>query len=451
MDVTDNCIEKTTRQLEEFINSLDADENKKAGYLNKGNAFTRKSKLPFLFMCKIGLLSVKSQYAAEVPLALNEVLGNVWTEPVTVSKSAYCQRRQEIKPELFRDWARDIAHSDLFRHKLWHGFIPVSIDGTTLSLPDLYDAAEVFGVGQNHLGDNGPIAKISLLTCLLEDIILDVEVRGKDEGERTAALRMLSGLGPNHLLILDRGYPSYVLFKLLLGMGIKFIIRVPASFNKSVKAFAKSGKPNGTVTCNAHNKLGKMLKGSALKLQDTEDVKLRCVKFITPKGTTEYLVTNLDEEDCPDDVVAEGYKLRWRIEVDILFLKNEERWAVMSGYKSICILQDIYAACVLFNIQSLIMQLCEAELDKINKERDKVNKKPLRIDHSVALSIIDFNMLGILSDRPGHIEQTRGMLAIIIHTAYEYEPSQSRVRILRMTRLRGKHQTETNYKDSLLI
>lgn len=449
MEATETYIRTTIETVTGFLTDLENDRQKAEKYLYDGNAFVRKSPLSLTAMCKIGLLSVKSQYAAEVPIALGNIVNGFGGAPVPVSKSAYCQRRQKIRPALFRDWARDIARNGVIGPRRWHGYIPAAFDGTTVQAPKMYDCPEEFGLWKNDAGDTVPLLKITLLCMLLDNIIMDIDVGGCDRNERPAAMSMTGSLTREHLLILDRGFPSYALFKVLLSRDIKFIIRVSPSFNSSVREFANSGERNGEVTFTFNKSTAKALINSNVDIPDRDPVKLRCIRFTTPAGTTEFLVTNLDAKDFPDRLVADGYMLRWRVEVDILFLKNEQMWEVMSGYKAVCVLQDIYSACVLFNIQTLYMNVCQRKLGQENDRRHAMHQSPLAISHSVALSLLMHFLTGTLAPDKANIRLAAIMVGVMVRTASAESHSQSRPRRMRLKRIVGKHWTETNYKDSL--
>ncbi len=449
MEATSNYIEETTKTVNGFLERFKNNRQEVEKYLTDVNAFVRKSPLSFTSMCKIGLLSVKSQYAAEVPIILGQIINGFGGGPVPVTKSAFCQRRQKIKPELFKDWARYIAGNCGLVPQRWHGLIPVAFDGTTIPLLRKYDCPSEFGLWKNDGGDTVPLLKITLLVMLLDNIILNIDVGGCHRNEKPAAMSMLDGLGPEHLLILDRGYPSYALFKVLSERHVKFIVRVSKSFNTGVREFAQSGESSGEVRSSFNRNSANALKNSNLSISDKEPVKLRCIRFVTPAGTTEYLVTNLDAEDFPDSVVGDGYMLRWRVEVDIFFLKNEEMWEVMSGFKAVCVLQDVYSACVLFNIQTLYMNICQRQLEKENRRRKAMQKRPLHIQHSVALSVMMHYIVGTLDSKAESVSMAANIVGLIMHTASPEYPSKSRPRKIRMKRIRGKHWMDPNYKDSM--
>lgn len=451
MNTIDSRIKRTMELSRKFIDDISSDRKKMESYLTDVNAFTRNRKLPFTSMCEMGLLSVKSQYAAQLPIALGELTSGTFDEEVPVTKGAYSQRRQLIKADLFHDWACDLARHPIFPLKRWHNLIPAAIDGTTVQAPNLYDVSEVFGLWKNDSGETVPILKITILVLLLDDLIMDMDIGGATRSERTAAVSMLDSLLEDTLLILDRGYPSYALFKLLISRNINFIIRVPASFNKVVQQFVKSGKEEDVVTFSSNNKINKSLKGNNIELPDQDPINLRIIRFKTPANTTEILVTTLDKTEFPIDLVAEGYLLRWRVEVDYFFLKNEQQFEVFSGYKAICISQDLYAACVLFNILTQYIYLCKCSLQDENAKR-KALGHPLLIPYrSVALSILSHFISVIIANKEKSLQYALMTVSIFRETAHAMSVSESRPRKIRLKRILGKHWTDTNYKDSMLF
>ena len=107
----------------------------------------------------------------------------------------------------------------------WRGFRLLSVDGSTLELPPSDEIIQEFGV--NTESNNIPIAKISTLFDLLNEMILDTKIAPNRSSEYDLAINHLSKLKKGDLLILDRGYKAKWLYYILHEMNIEYVIRLP--------------------------------------------------------------------------------------------------------------------------------------------------------------------------------------------------------------------------------
>lgn len=111
--------------------------------------------------------------------------------------------------------------------------------------------------------------------------------------ERDEAVALLPHVPKQSVLLFDRGYPSYDLFRLLTTTSRHyFIFRCPASCTfPAVAAFMKSGKPEATIWITPSNKaLAKLCPRQRHRLKP---IKLRVILLLHPDGTVSVLLTNL--------------------------------------------------------------------------------------------------------------------------------------------------------------
>ena len=72
-------------------------------------------------------------------------MGNEWEK---VTKSAICQRRKDINPEIFKDLNRDYiinTYKNQEDYKTYKGYIVFAIDGMDIEIPNVKKAIEVYG------------------------------------------------------------------------------------------------------------------------------------------------------------------------------------------------------------------------------------------------------------------------------------------------------------------
>jgi hypothetical protein len=108
---------------------------------------------------------------------------------------------------------RVIGLLDQFKPQLqWHGRRLFAIDGTKVQLPASEELRDHFNCPQNQGGKaHYPQGFLSILFCVLTDVVYNFELAPCNSDERKLALLHLDRLRPADIIIMDRGYPSYEL------------------------------------------------------------------------------------------------------------------------------------------------------------------------------------------------------------------------------------------------
>ena len=91
-------------------------------------------------------------------------------------------------------------------------------------------------------GDDRPMARVSQMFDPLNRVSIDSIISPKSVGERELAARHFFKLTVGDLILLDRGYPAYWLFNLIMSMGADFCARVSATKWKIIRKFVNSRK-----------------------------------------------------------------------------------------------------------------------------------------------------------------------------------------------------------------
>lgn len=127
-------------------------------------------------------------------------------------------------------------------------------------------------------------------------------------------LELIKDLGLGDLLLLDRGYPSFELFKKLLNQGTDFLVRLPDNgLFKPVTEFLALGHRNGIVPLHPSKELvHQRLKDG---LPAPAPIRLRVVKIRTRGSKSALFITTLtDKTAYPVGKLRELYHLRWEEE-----------------------------------------------------------------------------------------------------------------------------------------
>ncbi len=164
-----------------------------------------------------------------------------------VSASAFCQARMKIEPQLVRRLLHesvdrfDAQHGQDFRLK---GHRVVACDGSKVNVRRSDELFDALGTPK---GGHCPQMLLSTLYDVLSGVPLEVSVAPTDCSERAELVSMLDQLRPGDILVLDRGYPSFEIFKELRRRGIHFVIRNPVACTfKAVERFLGEGKVDGS-------------------------------------------------------------------------------------------------------------------------------------------------------------------------------------------------------------
>ncbi|MBK9443336.1 MAG: transposase [Comamonadaceae bacterium] len=158
-------------------------------------------------------------------------------------------------------------------------------------------------------------------------------------------------LGPDDVLILDRGYPAAWLVAYLTEHNIRFCMRCEKSSGgwAAVRSFERSDQVDATVTLNKPNQW------------DCEDYgcsgaapRVRLVKCVTPNGLVRVMATNLPDSQVPTAAFGELYHERWRIERAVKRLKHRCKLESVSGLTQHALMVDVHAKVLADNLASLV-------------------------------------------------------------------------------------------------
>ena len=198
--------------------------------------------------------------------------------------------------------------------KTWKGLVLAAIDGTTTPLPNRPFLARIFGTAGR--GNTSPTARVSIAYDTLNHLVLAAEIDYMKVGERNLALRQVNELfqiiRPSKLLfLLDRGNPSFEVFKTIKDGGGFFLARVRKGFNSEIDDFclqAGVSVADKVIYLKNPNNSG-------------ERLKVRVIKLVLPSGEEETLITN--PFFCALCDFKALYFKRWPIEVNNDTLKNK--------------------------------------------------------------------------------------------------------------------------------
>jgi len=134
----------------------------------KTSYFTRRRKLSFDGYIWYLLSNIKRSLTT----GLHAFAQTFKQEQETLSKQAFSQGRQKIRPEAFRE-LMDLTSSMFYEsadYEKWHGMRLTAIDGSRLNLPTSKELAEHFGI-QKSSGE-----QIQALSSSLYDVLNGITI-----------------------------------------------------------------------------------------------------------------------------------------------------------------------------------------------------------------------------------------------------------------------------------
>jgi hypothetical protein len=286
-----------------------------------------------------------------------------------VTKSAFCKARKKLKFEAFTKLNMEAVNYfyDRFSPKKWFGFTLLAIDGSTVKIPRTTEVEKHFGVWSVNSQNPCPLARISQMFDVLNKITVDAIISPKAIGERELCEGHFLKLMPNDLVLLDRGYPAYWLFNLILSWGGNFCARVQVGKWIPIKKFFRSGKLQKIIRL-------KLPASSIAKCRDlgldTLDLKLRLIRIELENGETEILITSLvDTEEYPPEIFLDLYHHRWPVEEDYKVMKCRIEIENFTGKSVLSVYQDFHARIFSKNLTAIMTFPARLEIEQKNQDK----------------------------------------------------------------------------------
>jgi len=406
---------------------------------NRPQDFTRNRALPFKNLIYYMINLPAAAYETEL-VNLNKNLKALDIAETLATKGALTKAREKLNHLAFIELNDHLVHSTQshFASNRWHGFFLLAIDGTLCGVPTAKPVAEHFGQWNGRQGSPCPKARVSQLYDVLNHITVAALITSKCLGERELAAAHSVHLGPEDLLLLDRGYECFWLFKLILASGANVCARVSCNKLKIVKAFLRSGESERIVklscTPNSARKCAEFDLGK-------KPLRLRLIRIDLPTGESEVLITSLtDRQKYPAEIFGDLYHQRWPVEEDYKIMKSRIQIENFSGKTVHSVYQDFYAKVFTKNFAAILIQSVNRQIEAITAGRLYAYRA--NFTHVLAMTrhhiVVLFNrMQDLLCDNVSKIQK------LIVHVLNELRPGRSEPRVFKK---KSRKKYSTAYK-----
>jgi hypothetical protein len=343
--------------------------------------FTRNRILPFHHIIFFLMNLIKGSYQDELDYFF-KAIDHSESFVRKVTKSAFCKARKKLKSEAFTKLNMEAINYfyDHFGPKKWFGFTLLAIDGSTVKIPRTSEVENHFGVWSANSQNPCPLARISQMFDVLNKITVDAIISPKAIGERELCESHFLKLMPTDLVLLDRGYPAYWLFNLILSWGGNFCARVQVDKWIPIKKFFQSGKMQKIIYLKAP--ASSIAKCRELGLEPL-DLKLRLIRIELENGETEILITSLvDTEKYPREIFFDLYHHRWPIEEDYKVMKCRIEIENFTGKSVLSVYQDFHARIFSKNLTAMLAFPTRQVIEQ--NDEDKLHQYQLNFTQTVS-------------------------------------------------------------------
>jgi len=344
--------------------------------------FTKKRKLPFHVLLLLLINLLRSSLQNELDIFFKQIK-NDDMQKKEVTASALCQARRKLKHGAFIELSHGIVDHfySNFRFKTWNGFRLLAADGSTIKVPRNQECSEHFGALVPRQGESCPMARVSQCFDVLNHITIDSIIESRSVGERELARRHFEHIKSGDLVLLDRGYPAFWLFSLILNAKADFCARIPVNRWTIVKRFVASGLSEQVIDVESSTESKK--KCAELGLSTTP-LKLRLIR-IDIKGSEEpaILITSLiDSSLYSIEIFYKLYHQRWPVEENYKILKSRIEIENFTGKNVEAVLQDFYARTFICNLTSILA----FDVHEVISEKYKESKHSYKINWTQAFA-----------------------------------------------------------------
>jgi len=319
------------------------------------------------------------------------------------TKSAFSQARAKLNPWAFSR-LNEVVVNTFYQQSLcytWHGMRTLAVDGSRLVLPKHQSVEDEFGIHEFGPKADSPrsMAISSTLYDVFNHLTLDAQLAPYSGSEIDLLDKHLEKVEKGDMLLLDRGYPSFALFFILMARGIEFTVRMKDNWWLSVKEFVASGQKEQIVSFTLPDKDREKLADYPEMIDST--IPCRLIRIELEGGEVKVLCTSLtDMEKYKHSDFKELYHYRWNTEEAYKLLKSRIELEDFSGKTARAVHQDFQAKIFLMTLTAAYAFPVEERVRKEFKagKKTKAGKKrkyDQKINRTNAISTTINSLIGL--------------------------------------------------------
>ena len=312
------------------------------------------------------------------------------SDPTRLSEEAFVQARK-LMPRGF--WiALIVVLGEIFQERhgdrlRWNGFRLLALDGTCITLPRYKKLGEHFGYARNKRGTPRPQARLVMLQFPLVRLPFRYELTPRNQGESTVAARLLADVQAEDLVLMDRGFFNFGLFRQIHDAKAFFAIRqIKRARFKTLRELGRGGDGDRLVRWTPASR---KWKGASMPLRaiDYQIKGFRPGTIVTnltdPQRLTRQQFLGLaDSRVWTSDRDAGLYHRRWEIETSFREIKQTQQMSTaLRGRTPEAIEYEVHGHLLLYLLTRWLMVEAAAQ---------QHGQDPLRLSFTAALAEILF-------------------------------------------------------------
>ena len=241
--------------------------------------------------------------------------GSGWSQPWHLpSKSALSQARQRLGPQVVTRLFESVAKPLLVGEKVG-GLIPVAVDGTVVDVPDEPGNVGEFGRPAAKQGAKAayPQIRVVAMAECATHAMFAVALSGLADGEQTLLPRLYTRLHPGLLLLADRGFFSYDLWRQGLATGAQLCWRMKKNTVLPVVEELDDGSYVSAIYPDPSS-----------RRRRADAIAVRVVEYEVDGSLFRLATSLMDPGVASAEALAQAYHQRWEIESSFDELKTHQ-------------------------------------------------------------------------------------------------------------------------------
>ena len=285
--------------------------------------------------------------------------------PCASETGAYCKARAKLPESFLQRLCYDVAEqveSQAPSTWLWKDRHVYLGDGSTLSMPDTGPNQEAYPQPRTQKPGLGfPILRVVVLLALATGVLSGAALGpylGKSQGEPALLRTLLGRLRPGDVLLGDRYYGSYWLVALAQQAGLDVVFRQHQCRASDFRRGTRLGREDHVVVWAKPKRPDWLDEASYQALPETLTVRELRVHVAVPGYRTQdvtVVTTLLDAEAYPKEEVAELYRARWHVELDLRAIKAHLHMDVLRCKTPAMVRKEIWAHCLAYNLTRRVL------------------------------------------------------------------------------------------------
>ena len=280
------------------------------------------------------------------------------------NSGGYCKARAKIDESVPQSLLRIMADRAEEKAKsawTWNGRKHVYfVDGTEVSGPDTAENQDVYPQSGNQAEGCGfPLMRCVVLTSFTTAMVRSVAIgphHGKGTGETALFRGLIETIPAGSVVVGDRYHCSYFAFAELRKKGIDVVTRATnfrlAALGKR-DTFTRLKNGDLLVTWHKPKRLGWMNVEEYQEVPDTLSIRLTEV-YVREKGSRvrhlHVVTTLLDTDDVSSKSLANLYKKRWHVELDLRSIKTMMGLDILRGKTPHMMRLELFVGLLAYNL-----------------------------------------------------------------------------------------------------